>query len=313
MGTTKSQDFRFVAGKAGQRLDVFLAESLADTSRAATQRLIKEGNVRHNGQLPKASARVEAGDTVEVTVPPPTAMDARPQWMALDIVYEDADVVAVNKPAGMTVHPGAGHADGTLVNALLAQVSDLSGIGGVERPGIVHRLDKDTSGIILVAKNDVAHRELARQFKEREMRKTYVALVRGYPTPAEAVIDAAIARDTRNRKRMAVSEGGRGARTGYKVIEMLEGCSLVEAHPETGRTHQIRVHMASVGHPIIGDALYGGRSPLSKRQLLHAHHLMFRHPRSGDEMTVTAALAGDMAEVLVAVGGDMQSLAHELL
>ena len=223
-----------------------------------------------NGSAERASYRLAAGQRVSVTVPEARESSAQPENIALDIIYEDADIIAINKPAGMTVHPAPGHPSSTLVNAILAHCADLSGIGGVLRPGIVHRLDRDTSGVILVAKNDEAHNALAKQLKERTVEKTYLALVEGTPKPAEGTIDAPIARDPRNRQRMAVIEGGRESVTAYKVVERFSGYSLVEARPKTGRTHQIRVHLAAIGHPIVGDRVYGKASKLVARQFLHA-------------------------------------------
>ena len=292
-------EFSYFVDKGGTRLDVFLTERLPDVSRAAVQRLIKEGHVQVNNKAERASYHIEPGDSIQVTVPPPVPLDATPEAMGLQVIYEDSDIVVVNKPAGLAVHPAPGTTEHTLVNGLLAQVSDLSSIGGVERPGIVHRLDKDTSGVIIVAKNDVAHRELARQFESRETVKEYVALVRGYPQPSEGIIDAPVARDQNNRKRMAILPSGRNAVTHYKTIVRLTGCTLLEVHPETGRTHQIRVHLAAVGHPIVGDSLYGGRSsiPLG-RQFLHARKLTVHHPSTGHEMTFVAPLSPDLARVL---------------
>jgi 23S rRNA pseudouridine1911/1915/1917 synthase len=222
----------------------------------------------------------------------------------LRIVHEDADLIVIDKPAGLPVHPSPGHSSHTLVNAVLAQCADLSGIGGVGRPGIVHRLDKDTSGLIIVAKNDAAHLSLARQLKERQVEKTYVALVHGRLSPKEGVIDAPIARHPKHRKKMAVVAGGREARTRYRALREIDGFSLVEARPETGRTHQIRVHLASIGHPIAGDALYGrvGAPPLG-RQFLHAARLAFRHPSSGERIELEAPLAEDLERTLHAIEG----------
>jgi 23S rRNA pseudouridine1911/1915/1917 synthase len=224
--------------------------------------------------------------------------------MALDVVYEDAALVVVNKPAGLSVHPGPGHPDGTLVNGLLAHIPDLGGIGGELRPGIVHRLDKDTSGLLVVAKTAQAHATLVEAFAEREVAKTYLAIVRGRPELGEGMIDAPLARDPVHRQRMAIVEGGRPARTAFRVVAEGGGWSLVEARPETGRTHQIRVHMASIGHPIVGDALYGRREEGVARQMLHAWRLSFRHPTSGEEMRLEAALPVDFGEALRRMGID---------
>ena len=231
-------------------------------------------------------------------VPPPRPLDVEPEAIPLRIIYEDEDLLVVDKPAGMTVHPAPGQTRHTLVNALLAHCRDLSGVGGVLRPGIVHRLDKDTSGLLLVAKNDRAHADLSRQLKERAVEKGYLALVRGRMEQAEGVIEGAIGRDPRNRKRMAIVEGGRPARTAYRVREYLDGMTLVEVAPSTGRTHQIRVHFAAAGHPIVGDALYGKPSALVGRQFLHAYRLAFRHPRDGRHVAFESPLPPDLEEAL---------------
>jgi 23S rRNA pseudouridine1911/1915/1917 synthase len=295
-----SAEHTFTVGKGGPRLDVYLTERLPGVSRAAVQRLIKDGNVQVNGKAERPSYRTEPGDVIHARIPPSVPLDAAAEDMGLQVLHEDRDIIVVNKPAGLAVHPAPGNLEHTLVNGLLAQVDDLSSIGGVERPGIVHRLDKDTSGIIIVAKNDTAHRALARQFEDRETLKEYVALVRGYPQPAEGIIDAAVGRDHNNRKRMAITVGGRNAVTRYRTIARFHGCTLLEVHPETGRTHQIRVHMAAIGHAIVGDSLYGGRTSISTldRQFLHARKLTVRHPTTGEAMTFTAPLFPDLARVL---------------
>ena len=300
---------------AGERLDVFVARSLPDITRSRVQRLIAEGAVLVDGVRAKASMRVESGQRVSVDVPEPIEATAVAQDIALDILYEDADLIVVNKPAGMTVHPSPGHESGTLVNAILAHCTDLSGIGGVLRPGIVHRLDRDTSGVILVAKHDAAHNSLARQLKERRVEKTYLALVSGTPKPAEGVIDAPIARDPRNRQRMAVVSDGRESVTAYEVIERFLGASLLQARPKTGRTHQIRVHLAAIGHPIIGDRVYGkpagGRGEPGTalahldlvRHFLHAHRIVFAHPATDARVEFEAPLPPDLAQALATLRG----------
>jgi 23S rRNA pseudouridine1911/1915/1917 synthase len=282
----------------GERLDVFVARRIPSLTRARVQKLIEEGRVTVAGQRAKASLRLEAGQRVTVEVPPPVEGVAVAEDIALDIIFEDADMLVVNKPPGMTVHPSPGHTSKTLVNAILAHCQDLSGIGGVLRPGIVHRLDRDTSGVIVVAKNDAAHNALAKQLKERSVEKTYVALVEGTPKPAEGVIDAPIARDPRNRQRMAVVDRGRASTTAYRVIDRFTGMSLVEARPKTGRTHQIRVHLAAIGHPIIGDRVYGKPSPMIGRQFLHARRIVFVHPRTGERVEFDAALPADLEDAL---------------
>ncbi len=248
---------------------------------------------------PKAGVKLEGGERVRVTVPPPEPARPEPEPIPLRIVYEDDDLLVVDKPAGLAVHPSPGHSSHTLVNAVLAHCPNLSGVGGQRRPGIVHRLDKDTSGLIIVAKNDAAHLSLSRQLKERRVEKTYVALVEGRLAP-EGTIDAPIARDPRHRKRMAVVEGGREARTRYRLLRPVDGCSLAEVRPETGRTHQIRVHFASIGHPLVGDTVYGRRkedSPV-RRQFLHAQRLAFHHPRTGERLELEAPLPEDLLHAL---------------
>jgi 23S rRNA pseudouridine1911/1915/1917 synthase len=293
------------ADREGERLDQFVARALPELSRARVQRLIDEGLVTVEGRAPKASRRLSAGERVVVTIPPPEPLILEPEALPLRILYEDADLLVVDKPAGMPVHPGPGHLKGTLVNAVLAHCPDLSGIGGALRPGIVHRLDRDTSGLIIVAKNDRAHQALQRQLKERAVEKRYLALVRGDLRPDEGVIDAPIARDPRFRKRMAVVPGGRDAVTRWRVLGRFAGpgsgeprYTLVEAKPVTGRTHQIRVHFASLGHPLVGDALYGRRSALVARQFLHAAGLSFTHPSTGERLTFESPLPDDLREAL---------------
>lgn len=288
-----------VAEASGERLDVFVARRMPELTRSRVHRLIDDGRVAVAGQRPKPGLRLDAGAVVTVDVPPPAAARAAPEPIALDVLFEDGDVLAVNKPPRMTVHPSPGHVSSTLVNAILAHCGDLSGIGGVMRPGIVHRLDRDTSGVILVAKNDASHNALAAQLKARTIEKTYLALVEGTPKPPEGVIDAPIARDPQQRQRMAVLSGGRDSTTAYRLIERFNGAALLEARPKTGRTHQIRVHLAAIGHPIIGDRVYGRRSALVDRQFLHAWRIAFDHPRSGERLTLEAPLAADLDAALV--------------
>jgi len=292
---------QLVADRTGERLDLFVARRLPELTRSRVRRLIDDGLITIEGRLPaKAGLALEAGQRVAVTLPPPEPSALRPEAMPLRIVYEDDDLLVVDKPAGLAVHPAPGHASHTLVNALLAHCPELSGVGGEGRPGIVHRLDKDTSGLLIVAKNDAAHAALARQLGARQVEKTYLALVRGRVDPAEGLVDAPIGRHPVHRKKQAVVEGGREARTRYRVLRALDGYSLVEVRPESGRTHQIRVHFASIGHPVAGDALYGrGAAPPSlRRQFLHAQRLAFRHPRTGDRLELDAPLPEDLTAVL---------------
>jgi 23S rRNA pseudouridine1911/1915/1917 synthase len=271
----------------GPRVDRYLAETWPDLSRSRLERLIAEGLLRVNHAPARSSYRVRRGDLLSVCIPPSSPLAISPEDIPLRVIYEDHDLVVIDKPAGLVVHPAPGHPGGTLVNALLAHCPDLAGIGGVERPGIVHRLDKDTSGLMVVAKNEQAHQSLTRQIKERMVTKRYLALVHGELRPPQGTIDAPIGRDPRNRKRMAVVSGGRTASTTYLTLQRLGSYSLLDVQIHTGRTHQIRVHLAHVGHPVAGDAVYGrkgkgavgqpGGEPLY-RQFLHAAVLGFRLP-----------------------------------
>lgn len=265
------------------RLDAWLAGqsemAAAGLSRSRLQSLAQEGCVTLNGSEARPAQRVKPGDVVKVRVPESRSVeDLIPQDIPLPVVYEDDHIVVVDKPAGLAVHPGPGHPDGTLVNALLSRCPDIRGIGGELRPGIVHRLDLDTSGLLVVAKTQLAHQNLTEQMKRREMLKEYAAVAVGLVTPESGVIDAPIGRDPRHRQRMAVAAGGRAARTHYRTEEDLPGHSLLAVQLETGRTHQIRVHLAYLGYPVLGDDVYGKRSALLDRQFLHAAGLGFRHP-----------------------------------
>ncbi len=302
-------------GEAGQRLDAWLARRLTSLSRSRLQALIEAGRVSLDGHPARAAVRVKAGQAALVRVPPPEPAEPQPEDIPLRLVFEDASLVVLDKPAGLVVHPGAGAAAGTLVNALLARVRDLSGVGGVLRPGIVHRLDKGTSGLLVVAKNDDAHRALARQFASRTVEKEYLALVHGVPARAEGEIDAPIGRDPVHRRRMSVrAPRGREARTSWSVAERFDGAALLRVRIHTGRTHQIRVHLASIGHPVTGDPVYGGaRTPSSRRPAardalgslarpaLHAARLAFTHPGSGARLSFEAPLPADLAGVIDAL------------
>lgn len=283
------------------RLDRYLAVRFPGFSRSAVQRWIAEGLVLVDGRPAKASQKVAGGQRIQVTVPPPTPEDLVPEARPLDILYEDADLVLLNKPPGEVVHPAPGHSTGTLVQALLAHCTDLTGVGGRLRPGIVHRLDKDTSGVLLVAKNERTFRALQEQFKAREVRKTYLALVHGHPHEPAGRIEAPIGRDPHSRQRMAVVPGGRTAVTRYRVLRSVGSYALVLAQPVTGRTHQVRVHLAFLGHPVAGDALYGPRRAPFPRQFLHAWCLGFHHPSTGKWMEVRAPLPADLRAALRAL------------
>ena len=278
---------------AGARLDAFLAGKMEKT-RSSVQKLIEEENVRLNGAPAAKNARLREGDRVEATEPTPEVLDVKPQNIPLDIVYEDQDLLVVNKPKGMVVHPAAGNPDGTLVNALLFHCGDsLSGINGVIRPGIVHRIDKDTSGLLIVAKNDRAHQSLAEQIAVHSFTRIYNAVVYGIVKEEEGTVSAPIGRHPTDRKRMAVlSSGGREAVTHYRVLERFPGFTLVECRLETGRTHQIRVHMAHIGHPVAGDPVYGPKKCITELQgqCLHARVIGFIHPATGEYLEFDSGL-----------------------
>jgi 23S rRNA pseudouridine1911/1915/1917 synthase len=288
------------ADRSGERLDTFVARRCPEISRSYARRLIDEGLVSIDGRQGKPSERITAGLSVSVTIPPPEEIELEPEEIPLTIVYQDGDIIVLDKPAGLTVHPAPGHPRGTLVNALLAACPDLRGIAGTLRPGIVHRLDKDTSGLMVVAKNDRAQRALQRQLKEHAVHKTYVAIVHGVPRPREGLVEAPVGRHPKHRKKMAVIAGGREASTKYRVREELYGgrYSLVEVEPVTGRTHQIRVHMAALGHPVLGDGTYGRRSDVIARQALHASKLGFAMPLGGRIVEFESPLPPDMREAL---------------
>ena len=288
----------FVVDADGERLDRFLDRRCEGLSRSRAQALIGEGRVVVDGKVVKASARVRVGQRVELVMPEPAQSGLAAQDIPLEVVYEDGDLLVVNKRAGMATHPAPGHPDGTLVNAVLGRCPDLRGIGGTVRPGIVHRLDKDTSGLMVVAKNDMAHRGLSERLKRREFTKRYVALACGRVSPGEAVIDAPIGRDRGNRKRMAIAQDGREAVTRYKVARWYAAHTLVDVTPTTGRTHQIRVHFAALGHPLVGDATYGRAYAGLGRHFLHASRLGFRHPRDGGYREFRAELPGELEGVL---------------
>ena len=282
----------------GERLDVFLADRCSDLSRSRIRRLIDDGYVTVDDRPSKASTRLSAGQIVRLEVPPPSPAELLPWDVPLPVVFEDNDLIVIDKPAGMTVHPAPGNEDRTLANAVLAYVPGIEGIGGERRPGIVHRLDKDTSGLIVVAKNERAHAHLSDQFKSREVSKIYLALVAGHPSPPEADIDAPIGRHPYDRQRMAIVSTGRPAITRYRVVTSYRRTTLVEARPRTGRTHQIRVHLASVGHPVVGDVVYGRPVEGLSRQFLHAFRLAFIHPASGETIRFTAELPSDLRSYL---------------
>ncbi|MBN2026242.1 MAG: RluA family pseudouridine synthase [Actinobacteria bacterium] len=291
------------AEEKGDRLDQFVARLTAMT-RTQAQRLIVTGAVKVDGAIQPKNHRVQPGECVELELPEPTAAEPVPQDIPIEILYQDRDLAVVSKPAGLVVHPAAGHADGTLVNALLYTLDDLSGIGGVLRPGIVHRLDRDTSGLMVVAKNDASHLRLQEMVGKRQLKRLYLALVHGIPATRLGTIDAPVGRDTRNRKRMSVTgDAGRKAVTHFKVEREFENCALLEVELVTGRTHQIRVHLSYIGHPVVGDREYGMSGSLEResgleRQFLHAYRLSFPHPTSGEEMSFMDPLPADLEQAL---------------
>lgn len=281
------------------RVDKVLNELLKENSRTQIQNWIKEGCVELDGKVIRANYKVKAGDTFTIVEPEPVPLELIPQDIPLEIVYQDEDVVVVNKPQGMVVHPSAGHPDGTLVNALLYQIKDLSSINDVVRPGIVHRIDKDTSGLLMVAKNNHAHESLAKQLKEHTSQRKYIALVHGEISHDKGRIEAPIGRSKQDRKKQAVIEGGKPAVTHFQVLERFEGFTLVELQLETGRTHQIRVHMQYIGFPLAGDPLYGPKKTLPGHgQFLHAKLLGFTHPTTGENLVFEAPLPKLFTETL---------------
>ena len=286
---------------SNKRIDLFLAEQLLDLSRTRVQNLCKSGEITINGISPKSNQRIITGDNITVIVPDAVAIEIVAETIPLDVVYEDEHLAVINKAPGMVVHPAVGNYTGTLVNAIMAHMDDLSGIGGELRPGIVHRLDKDTSGLIVVAKNDNAHKILSAAISEHKVSRKYLAIVKGAIAENQAIIRTKIGRHSSDRKKMAVVEkNGKDAETEFFVRERFKDLTLVECHLRTGRTHQIRVHMAYIGHPILGDGVYG--NPKNRfdfnRQALHAFELSFVHPVSGEQMTFSAPVWPDMQELL---------------
>ena len=290
----------------GERLDAFLARSVEGLTRSAAQRLLEEGAVTSGGRPLKKSEKTAPGQVVEVVLPEPEPVDVLPQNIPLDVVYEDSDVIVVNKPVGMVVHPAPGHPDGTLVNALLYHCGNtLSGINGELRPGIVHRIDRDTSGLIIAAKNDKAHLALAEQLQDHSLARVYEAVAVGNFREDSGTVDAPIGRHPVDRKKMAVVDrGGRSAVTHWEVVERFPGYTHIRCRLETGRTHQIRVHMACIGHPLLGDTVYGAKKPVPglAGQCLHAAELRFLHPRTGEPVTVEAPLPDWFRAVLERLG-----------
>lgn len=312
---TKAVTIKASERDRGKRVDLYLAQGCPELglTRSRIQHLIREGQIRIGGAATKAHQRLSGNETITVVIPEPKPLHVLPAAIPLNILYEDGDLIVIDKPAGLVVHPAPGNVEGTLVNALLHHCRDLSGIGGVERPGIVHRLDKDTSGVMVAAKNDAAHQSLSRQIKSRKVKKVYMAIVRGTVRKDSGTIEVPIGRHQHHRKKMTVGPArGRTATTDYRVEKRFEGYSFLSLTLKTGRTHQIRVHLASIHHPIVGDPLYGGKhyrimahgekKMMVARQMLHARVLGFHHPGSGNYVEFEAPVPDDMAAALLFLG-----------
>ncbi|MBI4186176.1 MAG: RluA family pseudouridine synthase [Chloroflexi bacterium] len=290
----------FIVDVPGTRLDKYVSDKCPELSRTHAQKLIADGLVTVNDRVARAGLKLSAGDRVDVAVPAPPPGALSPEAIPVNIIYEDGDLLVIDKPAGLTVYPAPGHPDHTLVNALLSHTSDLP--GDPLRPGIVHRLDRDTSGVMVVAKNSQAQLDLINQFKGHSVTKVYLVLVKGRLTPQDGVIEASIGRDPGNRKRMAVVAGGKQARSKYQVVKYIGDYTLLEVRPETGRTHQIRVHLSAIGYPVVGDGVYGVKSPFLSRQFLHASRLGFKHPSTGQHVEFNAELPEDLEQALRDIG-----------
>ncbi|MCS7200288.1 MAG: RluA family pseudouridine synthase [Caldimicrobium sp.] len=303
-----SKTYTFIVDKeeVGLRIDQFLKTKLPMLTRSRIQKLIEEGFVTLKGLPLKGAKKTKEGMEISLVIPPEESITLTPEDIPMEILYEDEDLAVIYKPPGIVVHPAPGHPKGTLVHGLLSKLTNLSGIGGKLRPGIVHRLDKDTSGLMLIAKNDFTHQALVKAFKERAIQKEYIALVFGHLQPTEGKIDKPIGRHPKFRKKMAILSSGKEALTEYKVIKYLKKASLVLAKPITGRTHQIRVHFSSLGHPILGDSLYGGLKPdlpKAPRLMLHAIRLSFYHPREGKSLSFEKEPPQDFLEYLKLLEG----------
>ena len=303
----EKKDYTITEEFAGIRLDKAVSQKDETISRASVQRMIDEELILVNGKKAKASYKIAVGDIVTIIKEEPKEVEIKAEDIPLDVIYEDSDILVVNKQKGLVVHPGNGNPDGTLVNAIMARCKDsLSGIGGEIRPGIVHRIDKDTSGLLIIAKNDKAHINVSEQIKNHEVKKTYIALVRGNVRENQATIDMPIARSTKDRTKMAVSKTGKNAVTHIKVLERFNDYTLLEVNIETGRTHQIRVHMSQIGYPIVGDYVYSnGKNPFGvEGQMLHSARLEFIHPISGEKMSLEAKLPEYFEKVLKVLRGE---------
>ena len=289
-----------VVDKPGTRLDKYVTDNYPGISRTQVQKLIIDGHITVNGNVARPGLKLSAGDRLAISIPPPTPSSLLPEAIPLSIIYEDEDLLVIDKPAGLTVHPAPGHPAHTLANAILSHLASLPDTGDWQRPGIVHRLDRDTSGVILVARNTGAQQNLMDQFKSRSVAKVYLVLVRGRLTPEDGTIEAPIGRDRRHRERMAVvtEDKGREARTRYHVVRYIGRYTLLEVRPETGRTHQIRVHLAAIGFPVVGDEVYGVKSPHLSRQFVHASRIGFHHPSTGQYLEFESKLPPDLEKAL---------------
>ena len=294
--------YSFIADKTGVRLDKYAGEKCLELSRTRAQKLIADGYITVNDHMAKVGFKLNIGDRVNIIIPPTTPGPLSPEAIPLNIVYEDGDLLVVDKPAGLAVHPAPGHPNHTLVNAILSHLPGLAEISDSLRPGIVHRLDKDASGVMVVAKNNAAQLNLINQFKNHSVLKVYLVLVKGRLTPEDGIIEAPIGRDPGNRKRMAVVTEGRAARTRYHVINYTGDYTLLEVRTDTGRTHQIRVHLKAIGYPVAGDNMYGAKSPHLSRQFLHACRLGFHLPATGEYVEFTSELPPDLAKALRDIG-----------
>jgi len=301
----KMKQYIVKTDEAGKRIDAYISNVETEISRTAVQRLIEEGNILVNGNKTKASYKVQEKDLIEIQEVKPKEIELKAQDIPVEIIYEDNDIIVVNKPKGLVVHPAVGNLDGTLVNAIMAICKEsLSGIGGEIRPGIVHRLDKDTSGVLIIAKNDAAHISLSEQIKNHEVEKTYIALVRGIVKENEATINMPIGRSPKDRKKMAVDKKGKNAITHFKVVKRFEKYTLLEIKIETGRTHQIRVHLSHIGYPVVGDYTYSnGKNDFNvEGQMLHAKKIKFKHPKSEKTMELEANLPEYFQAILNKLG-----------
>ncbi len=297
----KPRVYHLQASEPGVRLDKYVADKIPGLSRSQAQKLIDEGLILVNGNPSKSSLKLANGDKIHITIPSPPSSELKPEAIPLKIVYEDADLIVIDKPAGLTTHPAPGHPEHTLVNALLAHFPALAKMGNTPRPGIVHRLDKDTSGLMIVAKNEAARLNLMQQFSTHSVLKVYLALVKGKVTPPAGIIETDIGRDSGDRKKMAVVQEGREAKTEFHTVKNYDGYTLLEVKLHTGRTHQIRVHLEAIGFPVVGDATYGVKVPFLSRQFLHAHKLGFNLPSTGEFVEFKSELPDDLKEVLIKI------------